>query len=140
PSAPGTPRAPVSAPLASRPHVAHRCALRRAEKGLREAHGRGAVRRFAVPWHGPEGLSLRGASVRGATLRVLERVAEALPPVDRERVRAKIAAEVARLDEAFALPGGVLSVGEQREQSRGVLRAPAHVARRPTARRPEART
>ena len=61
--------------------------------------------------------------MRGTALRVLERVGSAPAPVDREAVRAKLAAEVARLDEAFALPGGVLSVGEERERARSVLRA-----------------
>jgi hypothetical protein len=61
--------------------------------------------------------------VRAGTLRTLERVASAPAPVDREAVRAKVAAEVARLDEAFAMPGGVLSVGEDRERARSVLRA-----------------
>ena len=61
--------------------------------------------------------------MRAGTLRTLERVASAPALVDREAVRAKLATEVARLDEAFALPGGVLSVGEQREHARSVLRA-----------------
>ena len=61
--------------------------------------------------------------MRGTALRVLGRVVDAPAPVDREAVRAKLAAEVARLDEAFALPGGVLSVGEDRERARSVLRA-----------------
>jgi hypothetical protein len=61
--------------------------------------------------------------MRPATLRTLERVASAPAEVDRDAVRSKLVAEVARLDEAFALPGGVLSVGEAREQARGVLRA-----------------
>lgn len=61
--------------------------------------------------------------MRGTALRVLERVADAPAAVDREAVRAKLAAEVVRLDEAFALPGGVLSVGDERERARSVLRA-----------------
>lgn len=68
--------------------------------------------------------------MRGTALRVLERVADAPAAVDREAVRAKLAAEVVRLDEAWSLVQGpsdcdsdVHDLGADRERARSVLRA-----------------
>ena len=60
--------------------------------------------------------------MRAATLRTLERVADAPPPVDRERARAKVAAEVVRCDAAFEACAND-DTKDARKQARGVLRA-----------------